>query len=886
MKTAHQNVPTPQQAQDAANKQYVDDNAGGGGGGVDLQYQPPSGFGPPSNMAFQPLAIKPDGSKVYVGSNNTSQVWRILTSSNTWDPANPESTTLAGSVGWPTLFTMNADGSKLYVVTGNDSTVINIIDTVTNTITGIVSGLSGAQILILKMHPNGTELWVQESTEVVERVDTTTDTVVGTFSTAGVGSQIYDTGFSASGSKYYVTKPFAPQLYIYDATTYTLITTVTQGTTDFIGMCALPDNSEMWILNYDNSDPTTKIYRFSVSTNAQVGTPIPTTVDTSASYFIFVKPDQSKVYQLQAGSGQVNVVSVASHSMVNSIALASASSYGDLEMNAAGTFLYVSSGFSSPSFVDVIDLASETVVATVTAASVTPPAIVDLGTFDTLRITGAELSDAGGGVAEVQLPVVFDTGTTPYQNIKANRTGADASIDDQSKTGITNLGAASRASADYSSIGGGKSNNAGGDYSTVGGGNTNAIGDGYASTISGGDSNTIGDNYAAVIGGGGSNTIDVGGDESVIGGGDGNFINADGAFIGGGYNNQINDSTGVIAGGEDNRVQGFTSAVLGGGSNNVYADFSGIVAGDNNNIGFSNPNSSVDSGILAGRNNLVDDDHSAIVAGENNIINNDLNGAPRSFIGAGENNRCDNGGHSFVGAGQRNYIKGYASAIDSGTDNDLNSDYGFIGSGFNNTINSNSNYSSILGGQENVVSEIGGSVVGNFSEVANNAFDATAIGFYAKAYLEGQLAFAAGDFSNPSSKGQWQVSWLIARSTGISTPAVNAGLFLGQTYNTIQLISGKAYAFRVRAIATGSAGAQAAVLVHEFVVTTAGGIAVIVDQAQITARGSATAKANWTMGLTVTGVDTNVQVVFSSGADGTTTGISVTAHLEFVEVVI
>lgn len=466
----------------------------GGGAGVDLEYQPPLGIGPAAPMQFQPLAIKPDGSKVYVGSNNTAEIWRILTATNTWDSAAPESIAIAATIQWPNFFVLNADGSKLYIATSDNMTAITVIDTATNTVIGTVSGLSGSSIASMKMHPNGTELWVHQNPNIVDRVSVVTDAVVGTF-VGGFTTNTYDTGFSAGGTKYYVTGRDASGvttvLRIYSTSTYTQVGSFASAT-QLIGPCAIPDNSEMWFTAWDIGDSIVRIYRFSVATNAQVGTPIDTTFDNSSSYFMVAKSDSSKVYVLQAGSGDVNVVSVGGLAMTNTISLGGGT-YGDMEIHPSNTFLYVSSGWASPAWVKVVDLSTETVVDTITNASVTPPAAVPIGAFDTLLITGARLSDAGGGTGSVNLPVVFDDGATPYQNIKANRQSGNASLNDQTKTGITNFGSGGLASGNFATIGGGQGNLASGLNSTIPGGNGNtasgqasvAMGDGSTASALG-----------------------------------------------------------------------------------------------------------------------------------------------------------------------------------------------------------------------------------------------------------------------------------------------------------------------------------------------------------------------------------------------------------------
>jgi hypothetical protein len=106
----------------------------------------------------------------------------------------------------------------------------------------------------------------------------------------------------------------------------------------------------------------------------------------------------------------------------------------------------------------------------------------------------------------------------------------------------------------------------GGDYNFIQP-NTGGPGIVAGSLISGGHSNCVHDNLAA-IGGGSANLIDVGGERSVISGGNNNTIIAQGAVIGGGTNNTVSGSCSVIAGGQGNVSTGAFSAILGGNGNN------------------------------------------------------------------------------------------------------------------------------------------------------------------------------------------------------------------------------------------------------------------------------------------------------------------------------
>ena len=131
----------------------------------------------------------------------------------------------------------------------------------------------------------------------------------------------------------------------------------------------------------------------------------------------------------------------------------------------------------------------------------------------------------------------------------------------------------------------------------IGGGDHNCICAGSnCSAIFGGDQNCVSGNWS-MIGGGHHNIIgDITGlvntaDCSFIGGGSGNFINANGAnttfgVIGGGQANLLAPGTNhsSVFGGHGNNVLGNCSVVLGGQTNVINSDYSSIIGGNGNSI--------------------------------------------------------------------------------------------------------------------------------------------------------------------------------------------------------------------------------------------------------------------------------------------------------------
>ena len=209
------------------------------------------------------------------------------------------------------------------------------------------------------------------------------------------------------------------------------------------------------------------------------------------------------------------------------------------------------------------------------------------------------------------------------------------------------------------------------------------------------------DNGAAVLSGGlagGEQRILEGSDYSVIGGGEGNFIDGDHAGILSGLDNtiignqtpfgRVGGDKSVIAGGADNRVDGSNYVVVAGGESNRIED-----DGSHSSIG-------------GGRSNSVDGAASVIGGGESNSID-------------------DDGSHAAIGGGESNRISGKWSGIGSGVENEIEESAvaARVGGGEDNIVEAKARHSVISGGSSNRVEESGsGGVIGGG---AGNTIEAT-----------------------------------------------------------------------------------------------------------------------------------------------------------------
>jgi hypothetical protein len=251
---------------------------------------------------------------------------------------------------------------------------------------------------------------------------------------------------------------------------------------------------------------------------------------------------------------------------------------------------------------------------------------------------------------------------------------------------------------------------------------------------------------AVIAGGGTSNFLGqfsanrVSADYGSVGGGSGNLIQsgADHSFIGGGWNNVVgvNAWESVIAGGEGNFMGGEWS-VIGGGDVNTNTGAYSFLGG-----GYGNLADGYFSTIVGGQQNTGPGSWSVTAGGYFNT-----NDGLVSFIGAGDFNIA-NGSYSFLGGGTYNHNDAYAGVLGGGNNNSIqpNASYSVIAGGNNNFVQSNASYSVISGGTGNSIgtnafeSVIGGGVA---NIIATNANGATIPGGYAN-QVNAPYGFAAG----------------------------------------------------------------------------------------------------------------------------------------------
>ena len=220
----------------------------------------------------------------------------------------------------------------------------------------------------------------------------------------------------------------------------------------------------------------------------------------------------------------------------------------------------------------------------------------------------------------------------------------------------------------------------------------------------------------------GSTTLQIGsghtntGTLSSIAGGTLNTVSAACGFIGGGSTNTIGASNcSVIVGGANNCITDScsqASTIVGGGSHCIKGKYGFIGGGGANQICFLH-------------------DYAAIAGGHANIIC-----SPYAFIGGGKGNCVKRDIMSNSGC---------YSAVVAGQNNSTNANFSFIGGGCANCIPCQGCFTSILGGQSNIVTSCHSSIGGGTLNTASGNF--SFIGGGQSNIAEGVHSYAGGQES-------------------------------------------------------------------------------------------------------------------------------------------
>lgn len=341
--------------------------------------------------------------------------------------------------------------------------------------------------------------------------------------------------------------------------------------------------------------------------------------------------------------------------------------------------------------------------------------------------------------------------------------------------------AASVASGNYSTIGGGRSNTASSIYATVAGGNGNAAA-GYANTISGGESNSTSGDFVSVLGGA-VNTAS--GNYSVITGGSSHNASGILSAIVGGASNVVSALYSFVGGGLSNNNSGQWASIVGGRTNSLTADY-GAIGG-----GLSNTLSGQYATISGGRSNTASRDYSTVGGGLSNTATGAISGDNFATVGGGTTNTV-NAKSGTIAGGDTNSVTGIGGAIGGGAVNTVSGLRGTIAGGIDNTASGQN--ASITGGANNQATAKNSTVVGGTYGTTRG--------------IIGYTAFPSHDSPIAAALGVSQSGLVILgrETTNNSSVRLRSNTLASSTNNQLILANNSAVYFRGTVIANVTGG--------------------------------------------------------------------------------
>jgi len=224
------------------------------------------------------------------------------------------------------MLALSPDGSRLYVGDGNASEV-SVIDTAANTVIATLSGFPGAQGLTVSR--DGGRLYVADTGTCacadqngsVSVVDTST---FATLATITVPNEPVSIAVTPDGSKAYVTDQGGSGLgntvSVIDTSSYTVIKTITVGVNPF-GILMNPAGTEVYVANsnYWNGGNTNSVLGSVSVINTSSDTVTATIPVGYVPTLMTVSPDGSTLYVTNPFSGNVSVIDAATNAVVGTI---------------------------------------------------------------------------------------------------------------------------------------------------------------------------------------------------------------------------------------------------------------------------------------------------------------------------------------------------------------------------------------------------------------------------------------------------------------------------------------------------------------------------------------------------------------------------------------
>ncbi len=281
--------------------------------------------------------------------------------SNSVSVIDTETNTVVGSPltveSQPAGVAVTPDGKYAYV-TNNGSNTISIIDTVTNTVIGSIT--LGSQPASIAVTPDGKYAYVTNTNiqgfagNTVSVINTATNTVLG--SPITVGSGAFGVAITPDGKYAYVANNHGTTVSVINTATNTVIGPPIAVGNSPVGVAVTPNGKYVFVTN--NSDNTVSV--ISTATHSAVGPPIGVGNDPAG---VVITPDGRFAYVANNGSGAVNsntvsVIDIATDTVVGSVTVGNKPL--GIDVTPDGKYVYVTN--SNDGTVSVINTATNTVL--------------------------------------------------------------------------------------------------------------------------------------------------------------------------------------------------------------------------------------------------------------------------------------------------------------------------------------------------------------------------------------------------------------------------------------------------------------------------------------------------------------------------------------------
>jgi YVTN family beta-propeller protein/predicted outer membrane repeat protein len=265
------------------------------------------------------VAVSPDGARVYVADENIGVVV-IAAATGQVVTAVPTSAAVGIAV--------SPDGAKVYAASIDTDSGITVIDTATNTVSGVLpvpEALFG-----IAVSPDGSRIYATADlpTGALLVINATTGSVIASIPTLGFNP--FGVAVSSDGTRVYAADGDAHVLVL-NAATNASIGMIAVGTTP-LGIATTPGGGNVYVTNRDSN---TVSVLSPASNNAVIAT-IPVGMMPRG---VAVSADGTRAYAVNTDSNSISVIDTATLSVVSTIALVSAVCANCLGPVAFGKFL-------------------------------------------------------------------------------------------------------------------------------------------------------------------------------------------------------------------------------------------------------------------------------------------------------------------------------------------------------------------------------------------------------------------------------------------------------------------------------------------------------------------------------------------------------------------